>query len=391
MLRTKRKKFKSVVDINSTIVLKEQNQQDVSKKVYSKIDMGSRDESISDRLYAMNQEVYTHNAKAQHPSFHDRKITICMDCKDMLLGNKCTPCHGIGCDNSVTVENGIMFIGEAPGFTENRDKVPFVGRSGILLRRYIDSISITEYSYLTNVVHCRPDDNKTPTLRHVQTCKRYVLGEIKVNKPKIIVLLGSVAASTFLKTYRSMAKIVNKPFVIGDTVFMVMYHPSYVMRTNNLKSYTDGFNILAKLWTKMCSTYVCNKSVVDDFNVFLSNSQKQKQITMIVREERELLNEKWEEYYSLTTEKGIEPISREEFDRKICAIREKELGIENLYETIQDRIEKEMRIKDLRYWRSRGIKLPRKVRKDKGIPRSKEYVGNKRGRKPKQVKLFKGK
>jgi DNA polymerase len=333
--------------------------------------MGSRDESISNRLYAMNQEVYTHNAKAQHPSFHDRKITICMDCKDMLLGNKCTPCHGIGCDNSVTVENGIMFIGEAPGFTENRDKVPFVGRSGILLRRYIDSISITEYSYLTNIVHCRPDDNKTPTLRHVQTCKRYVLGEIKVNKPKIIVLLGSVAASTFLKTYRSMAKIVNKPFVIGDTVFMVMYHPSYIMRTNNLKSYIDGFNILAKLWTKMSSTYVYNKSVVEDFNKFLDDSQKRKQTTILVREERKFLHEKYETYCKLVSNKGEVPISRIAFDKKICAIREKELGVENLYQIIQDRVESTERVKDLRYWKSRGVILPRKTRKDKGIPRKK--------------------
>jgi len=137
----------------------------------------------------------------------------------------------------------IMIIGEAPGETEDKVGMPFMGVSGKVLDTYLDLYDLTHLSYVTNIVKCRPEKNRTPTSQEIENCAPYLITQIRALNPKVIVTLGK-SAMTGLQT---IGEIVNPKgvdwrksevvsyFNFEETCYPVIpiYHPSYYLRQKN--------------------------------------------------------------------------------------------------------------------------------------------------------------
>lgn len=125
----------------------------------------------------------------------------------------------------------IMIIGEAPGAKENEDETPFVGRSGILLNQLLlDSGIRIEDLYICNVIKCRPPNNRKPSKREIEMALPWLIQQIKLVDPKIILLIGATALKAILekkdgiKTLRGTWHNWNKRLV------MPLFHPAYLLR-----------------------------------------------------------------------------------------------------------------------------------------------------------------
>jgi DNA polymerase len=125
----------------------------------------------------------------------------------------------------------LMFIGEAPGRDEDAVGRPFVGRAGQLLTKIIEAMKWRrEEVYITNVVKCRPPDNRTPLPAEVEKCSPYLVRQIELIRPKVIVTLGKVATDFFIPGRMSMGERRGK-FVDHQGIrIMPTFHPSYVVR-----------------------------------------------------------------------------------------------------------------------------------------------------------------
>ena len=125
----------------------------------------------------------------------------------------------------------IMFIGEAPGADEDQQGEPFVGRAGQLLNNMISAMGIRrEDVYIANIIKCRPPGNRTPEREECDTCSPFLMRQIEVVKPKIIVALGAVAAKTLLGVNDAMINLRGKIYDFKKTKLAVTYHPAYLLR-----------------------------------------------------------------------------------------------------------------------------------------------------------------
>ncbi|MBV8061379.1 MAG: uracil-DNA glycosylase, partial [Alphaproteobacteria bacterium] len=145
----------------------------------------------------------------------------------------------------------IMLIGEAPGEDEDRQGKPFVGVSGQLLDRMLESIGLsrTENVYISNVLFWRPPGNRSPTDAELAACLPFVERHIALIKPEIIVLLGGVAAKTLLRTKDGITRLRGKwvdyapPPGFGGThaiPCLPIYHPAYLLRQPSSKRQAWG-------------------------------------------------------------------------------------------------------------------------------------------------------
>ncbi len=131
----------------------------------------------------------------------------------------------------------IMFVGEGPGADEDEQGLPFVGRAGQLLNNMISAMGIKrEDVYIANVVKCRPPGNRTPERDECDTCSPFLLRQIQVIQPKIIVALGAVAAKNLLGMNDSMANLRCRLYDFKGTKLAVTYHPAYLLRDPRQKS-----------------------------------------------------------------------------------------------------------------------------------------------------------
>lgn len=125
----------------------------------------------------------------------------------------------------------IIFIGEAPGRDEDEQGRPFVGRSGQLLNKYIQTAGLTRDDvFITNIVKCRPPNNRKPLPAEVAFFKPILLHEIKIIRPKIICTLGSSALEALINKPFSITKIRGTLINFENTKLMPTYHPAYVLR-----------------------------------------------------------------------------------------------------------------------------------------------------------------
>ena len=125
----------------------------------------------------------------------------------------------------------LMFVGEAPGADEDAQGVPFVGRSGQLLNKIIESIGLKrEMVFVGNINRCRPPGNRTPTLPEAKTCKPFLLREIAIVRPKIIVVLGNTACQNLLETKVGITKIRGEFQDYFGVKVMPTFHPAYLLR-----------------------------------------------------------------------------------------------------------------------------------------------------------------
>lgn len=127
----------------------------------------------------------------------------------------------------------LMFIGEAPGFHEDQQGEPFVGRAGQLLTAMIKTIGYERNQvYIANILKCRPPQNRDPAPDEVQSCTPYLDQQIAFVQPKLLVAVGRIAAHYLLKTKSSLESLRNKIHSYGehDTPLIVTYHPAYLLR-----------------------------------------------------------------------------------------------------------------------------------------------------------------
>src|SRR3990167_1631706 len=138
----------------------------------------------------------------------------------------------------------LMFIGEAPGFHEDQQGEPFVGRAGQLLTAMIKTIGFERHQvYIANILKCRPPNNRDPQPDEVQSCTPYLNQQITLVNPKLLIAVGRIAAHYLLKTKASLESLRNKMHSYGEkeTKLIVTYHPAYLLRNpvDKKKAYLD--------------------------------------------------------------------------------------------------------------------------------------------------------
>lgn len=140
----------------------------------------------------------------------------------------------------------IMFVGEAPGHDEDVQGRPFVGRAGQLLTKIINAMKFQRNDvYITNIVKCRPPNNRNPHGDEISCCQDYLLRQIAIIKPKVIVTLGKVAAGFFISSPLGMTALRGDFHEFQGVQVMPTFHPSYLIRN-------EGNRILRKMvWEDM--------------------------------------------------------------------------------------------------------------------------------------------
>ncbi len=176
----------------------------------------------------------------------------------------CTKCPHLACSRTQTVfgvgnpDAELMFIGEAPGADEDKQGEPFVGRAGQLLTRIIETMGLgREEVYIANILKCRPDTpsssfgNRPPTPREMETCRPYLLEQIDVIEPKVLVALGAVAVEGLLGTRGTMRELRGRWHSYNGTPLMITYHPAYLLRnqapSEKRKVWEDMLQVLERL------------------------------------------------------------------------------------------------------------------------------------------------
>lgn len=125
-----------------------------------------------------------------------------------------------------------VFVGEAPGADEDRQGEPFVGRAGQLLNAMLAALGLKrEEVYIANVLKCRPPNNRDPRPAEVAHCEPYLVRQIELIKPSIIVTLGRHAAHSLLKTDKALGKLRGIKYDYHGIPLITTYHPAYLLRT----------------------------------------------------------------------------------------------------------------------------------------------------------------
>lgn len=171
-------------------------------------------------------------SSSKDTSFHsvDERILKCQKCT--LSQGKTNAVPGEG-----SLEAELMFVGEAPGRDEDLQGRPFVGRAGQLLTKIIGAMKFNrEDVYITNVVKCRPPNNRNPNKEEIETCKNYLLEQIEMIKPRAIVALGRVATDFFVHSSLGMTALRGNFREFNDIQVMPTFHPSYIIRNEGNKS-----------------------------------------------------------------------------------------------------------------------------------------------------------
>jgi uracil-DNA glycosylase family 4 len=130
----------------------------------------------------------------------------------------------------------LMFVGEAPGADEDAKGEPFVGRAGQLLNKIIEAIGMKrEEVAIGNINRCRPPGNRQPTLPEAHTCKPFLLREIAVIRPKVIVVLGNTALHNLLDTNVGITRMRGQFHEYFGVKVMPTFHPAYLLRDPSKK------------------------------------------------------------------------------------------------------------------------------------------------------------
>jgi DNA polymerase len=137
-----------------------------------------------------------------------------------------------------------LFIGEAPGVEEDRRGEPFVGPAGKLLNEMLFALGIKrERVYIANVLKCRPPNNRDPRPEEVEMCEPYLIRQIALIQPQVIIALGRHAAHSLLRTEQALGKLRARRLSYQGTPLVVTYHPAYLLRNPIDKR---------KVWQDLC-------------------------------------------------------------------------------------------------------------------------------------------
>jgi uracil-DNA glycosylase len=181
-----------------------------------------------------------------------QRALACVKCPH-LAGSRRNVVFGVG-----DIHSELMFIGEAPGADEDREGEPFVGAAGQLLTRIIQTMGLTRQTvYIANILKCRPDTpgqssgNRKPTAEEMKTCSPYLLEQIELIRPKVMVALGATAIEGLLGRADGIGKLRGKFQTFRDIPLMPTFHPAYLLRNQALsekrKVWEDMLQVMEKL------------------------------------------------------------------------------------------------------------------------------------------------
>ncbi len=129
-----------------------------------------------------------------------------------------------------------MFVGEAPGFYEDREGVPFVGAAGKLLTELLHTIGLERSDiYIANVIKCRPRNNRDPLPDEIDSCKPFLLQQIELIQPKLVCTLGNFATQTLLDRKVGITKVRGQAIRLEHFVVFPLLHPAAALHQNNLR------------------------------------------------------------------------------------------------------------------------------------------------------------
>ena len=159
-----------------------------------------------------------------------KSISLCKKCSLGHTRNKFV--FGSGDPNA-----DLMLIGEAPGEEEDLKGEPFVGRAGKLLNKILAAIdkNRSDGVFITNVLKCRPPNNRDPLMSEIDECEPYLKKQIEIIKPKLIVALGKISGNTLLKKNTSLKDMRETIYDYFGTPLKITYHPAALLRNPNLK------------------------------------------------------------------------------------------------------------------------------------------------------------
>lgn len=154
--------------------------------------------------------------------------------RDKVL--ECTRCHlhksrtqvvfGVG-----NIKAPIVFVGEAPGYEEDIQGEPFVGRAGRLLTQALKELRIARNQvYIANILKCRPPENRLPRIDEIVNCVPYLIRQIEFIKPQVVCALGGIAAQTLLSTQAPMKQLKGKIHDYNNMKIFPIFHPAYILR-----------------------------------------------------------------------------------------------------------------------------------------------------------------
>ncbi len=157
------------------------------------------------------------------------QISSCMDCNLSQHRTRAVPGEG-------PKDADLMFIGEGPGYNEDQQGVPFVGQAGRYLEELLASIGFSRDDvYITNMVKCRPPNNRDPFPGEIRACSKYLDVQIKLIQPRVIVTLGRHSLGKFLPG-ETIGKTHGKPRQMGDLIIYPIYHPAAALRQHTLRT-----------------------------------------------------------------------------------------------------------------------------------------------------------
>jgi DNA polymerase len=165
----------------------------------------------------------------------DHIVAAIQQCSACVLAQNCTQkVPGVGARQA-----DLLIVGEGPGHDEDLRGEPFVGRSGQLLDRMLAAIGIArEQVYITNIVKCRPPNNRDPRPEEAAQCRAYLDAQIRLLQPKIILAVGRVSAHNLLDSKLPVGKLIQQMHQLPgtDIPLKVTYHPAYLLRTPAAKA-----------------------------------------------------------------------------------------------------------------------------------------------------------
>lgn len=174
-------------------------------------------------------ESFTHSSKTTLEEIAS-KIARCTRCTLARTRNNVVP--GMGVENP-----DVLVIGEGPGYDEDKQGLPFVGKAGILLDKMLAAIGLDRKTncYIANIVKCRPPQNRDPFPQEQDACFSFLEAQINILKPKMILCMGKISSNKMLNQESPIGTLRGQIFEYNNIPLMVTYHPSALLRNEQLK------------------------------------------------------------------------------------------------------------------------------------------------------------
>jgi DNA polymerase len=188
--------------------------------------MPDKQKQVVNSVPSKNREI-KQNLGQLESFFHE--IKECMKCP--LGATRTNFVFGVG-----NPKADLMFVGEAPGRDEDLKGIPFVGRAGQLLTLMLQAIELKRDDvFIANVLKCRPPNNRDPQADEIEKCEPYLLKQIEMISPKLIVTLGRFASASLLRTKSALGTLREQIHDYNQVPLIVTYHPAALLRNPQLK------------------------------------------------------------------------------------------------------------------------------------------------------------